>query len=190
MIGRACPRYKVCLGNIHCMDCDGETMYIPEKKPFIRKSSGLGRGGEKTESKTIRKTNGYIKKGLKEAYAKSANTLTPNSGAGKIKGDGVTSDLMQEMKERNNTLKGGKKSISIQKEWLDKLRKESYEAGKSYYVLAFTFGEDEHKIYGAMDYETVMGMYEDIVYYKEREKILLEKVSELNNKISELENEE
>lgn len=123
MIGRACPNYKVCTSNIHCMDCDGETLYVPDKKPFIKKSSGKGRGGERTESRTIKKTNNSIKQSIERAYKQKSNKLTPNSGAGKIKGDGITLDLMQEMKERNNSLKGGNKSISIQKEWLEKLER-------------------------------------------------------------------
>ena len=178
MIGRACPHYKVCKNNIRCMDCDGESLFLSEKKEF-KKSSGLGRKGEKTEKKAVKKTNNYVKKSIERAYKQKATSLTPNSGAGKIKGDALSYDLMQEMKERNHELKGGNKSISIQKEWLEKLEREAYQAGKPYYLLPFTFGEEEKKIYAILDYDVIMGIYADLVYLKETQEILERKIEEL-----------
>lgn len=178
MIGRACPHYKVCKNNIRCMDCDGESLYLSEKKEPPKKT-GLGRKGVKTEKKAVKKTNDHVKKSIERAYKKRATNLTPNSGAGSVKGDALSYDLMQEMKERNHELKGGNKSISIQKEWLEKLEREAYQAGKPYYILPFTFGEDEKKIYTILDYDVVMGIYADIVYLKETIDILEKKIAEL-----------
>lgn len=145
------------------MNCDGESLYKPIKKETNK--TGEKRKGQKTEKKAVKKINTDIKKKIEKAYNKTKQKLTPNSGAGHIKGDSIASDLMLEMKERNNVLKGGNKSISIQKEWLDKLRKES--SGK-YYALVFSFGENEDDLYAIIDYNVLSEMYSDIVYLKER----------------------
>lgn len=163
MIGRLCPHYKECVNNSHCMNCDGELLYKPSKKEH--KETRQKRKGQKTEKKAVNSLNKTIKKKIEKAYNKNKQKLTPNSGAGHIKGDSIASDLILEMKERNKVLKGGNKSISIQKEWLDKLRKEA--SGK-YYSLVFSFGENEEDLYAIIDYNTLSEMYSDIVYLKER----------------------
>ena len=177
MIGRACPHFKVCLNNSICMDCDGESKYKPERKEFTKPEKK--RGGQKTEKKVIKRTNDAIKDGVKRAFERNKMRLTPNSGAGSIKGDSISGDLMQEMKERNHELKGGNKSLSVQKSWLEKLRKEAYSAGKDYYILPFTFGEDEEDVYCIVDYDIAMRMYNDIVFLKTDVKRLEEEIKRL-----------
>lgn len=162
MKGRLCPHYKDCINNSHCLSCeDFSLLKLPYKEP---KEKIGKRRGTKTEKKAVKKANKYIKKAIEKSYQQNMQKLTPNSGALSIKGDSISQDLMLEMKERNKTLKGGNKSISIQKSWLEKLEKES--AGK-YYALPFTFGENEDKIYAVISYDVLLQMYYDIVYLKE-----------------------
>lgn len=77
--------------------------------------------------------------------------VQPNSGATPfLKGDvTVGSDWLVECK----TQMTNKKSISIQKQWLDKLEEERFAMRKANKVLAFNFGPEE-SIYYILDEKT------------------------------------
>lgn len=65
---------------------------------------------------------------------------TPQSGGGKwIKGDVVSNDFIVECK----TSLTPSNSYSVKKSILDKINEERREMGKSFYALAFTFGDDK-----------------------------------------------
>jgi len=70
---------------------------------------------------------------------------TANSGATKFdKGDlTIGQDWLIEAK----TLMTPKKSISIKKEWLEKLKGEMYATGKNYRALCFDFGDEKDRYY-------------------------------------------
>lgn len=77
---------------------------------------------------------------------KISASLTTNSGATRYeKGDEHLSGLvrvMQELKTQLPDRKGGTKSFSIKREWLDKLRKEAKDDFEFWYLL-FSFSEPE-----------------------------------------------
>lgn len=58
-------------------------------------------------------------------------------------GDVCTDDWLFECK----TCMKEKESFGIKKEWLDKLKQESFAMNKEYYALAFNFGEDTENHY-------------------------------------------
>lgn len=67
-----------------------------------------------------------------------------NSGATLFnKGDVYTQQWLVECK----TSMTEKESFSIKKEWLDKLKQESFAMNKEYYALAFNFGENTENNY-------------------------------------------
>lgn len=70
---------------------------------------------------------------------------TPNSGATKFdKGDlYIDSDWLIEAK----TCMEPKKSFSIKKDWLTKMREEQFATNKSYSSLCFDFGDDGERYY-------------------------------------------
>ena len=70
---------------------------------------------------------------------------TPNSGATKFyKGDVViSSEWLIEAK----TAMQPKKSFSIKKEWLTKMKEEQFGTGKSYSSLCFDFGDEKERYY-------------------------------------------
>lgn len=70
---------------------------------------------------------------------------TPNSGATDFsgKGDVVTDLFLLEAK----TKMGKSKSISLKKEWFDKLAQETSFSGKRYSALVFNFGPGEKNHY-------------------------------------------
>lgn len=83
---------------------------------------------------------------------------TPNSGATKYqKGDVSTTriytDANGETKEREDflfeakTCMTPKQSFSIKKKWLEGIREEAFQAGKTNYALVFNFGPNEENYY-------------------------------------------
>ncbi len=69
---------------------------------------------------------------------------TPNSGATKFdKGDIVVGEWLLEAK----TCMQPKKSFSIKKEWLTKLKEEQFATSKTYSSLCFDFGDNKDRYY-------------------------------------------
>jgi hypothetical protein len=90
----------------------------------------------------------------------ATSRMTPNSGAGIVKGDeeirGLMS-IMEELKQQDKTLAKGKKTFSIQKEWLEKLNREANAANKEFWYLKFSYADD-NKCYIAVEEDMVMSM--------------------------------
>ena len=75
------------------------------------------------------------------------SSMTINSGAtAREKGDekirGII-EVMEELKTQMPNRKGGVKSFSIQRKWLDKLHAEANQEGKEFWYLKFAFDEEE-----------------------------------------------
>ena len=87
----------------------------------------------------------YYSKKQEDAVAKKfGGQRVKNSGATKFaKGDVSLDKFLLEMKTKTSP----SKSISIQKEWLEKNIKECLFMGKSYTALGFNFGPDEKNYY-------------------------------------------
>lgn len=92
------------------------------------------------------------------------NRMTPNSGAGKIKGDqeikGIIS-VSEELKTKVADKARGKKTFTIHKEWLDKLKRESQD--KEFYYLKFCFHETDDDIFVVVDQEIIMSMIKTMI---------------------------
>ena len=87
----------------------------------------------------------YYSKKQEDAVAKKfGGQRVKNSGATKFaKGDVSLDKFLLEMKTKTSP----SKSISIQKEWLEKNIKECLFMGKPYTALGFNFGPDEKNYY-------------------------------------------
>lgn len=140
-----------------CVLCINQSLYLPTKvkKKYtpMRQYKKSERMGANFEEKIKDLTN-------KKLYA--ASNLTPNSGAGNIKGDISISgciDMALELKTKiKPKITRGSLSFTIQKEWLDKLNKESKEANKEFWALVFSFFESEENIYSILEYEQILSM--------------------------------
>ena len=88
-----------------------------------------------------KKPTRYFSNKQETAVAKAiSGKKTANSGATAYdKGDVTTDKVLIECKTKTTA----SKSISIQKEWLEKLREESIFMKKPHYALFFNFGPDE-----------------------------------------------
>lgn len=98
-----------------------------------------------------------------------SSRMTPNSGAGKIKGDeeirGII-NIMEELKthqKKNEGRQPGKESFTIQKSWLHKLNKEANEADKEFWYLKFAFKDEDHDHYVIVESDVIMSMVKTMV---------------------------
>ncbi len=121
-----------------CDRCIDYSLFYPQKsvraKSNIAKSNG--RLGSEYEAANHNKISSVLDG--------SSTRLTPNSGAGHIKGDQEINGLvkvMEELKEYNSFDSKGRQIFSIQKNWLDKLREEASRLHEFFY-LKFRFKDD------------------------------------------------
>lgn len=100
---------------------------------------------------------------MKEAL-NTCVTGTPNSGAGKIKGDEQIRGLINVMVELKTTVKKnlfkepGKETFTIKKSWLDKLEREANEANMEFQYLKFSFKEEDDKFYCITNSDQIIDM--------------------------------
>jgi hypothetical protein len=119
-----------------------------------------GMGFEKRVAKKYNKT---VNKPIDSARRR------PNSGAiWSMPGDIVTQEgFLFECKERGSVTGRGEKTISIHKEWLDKVALESISAKRCYWALPFGFKESDD-VYIIKDYNTELEMIQQIEMLKSR----------------------
>lgn len=95
-----------------------------------------------------------------------SSKMTPNSGAGPIKGDEQIRGLiniMEELKTKTTEQARGKKSFTIKKEWLDKLNKEANQSGMEFWYLKFSFNEYDSDVYVIVEEDVIMSMVATII---------------------------
>ena len=101
-------------------------------------------------------TRFYSKLQEREVAKKLKGKTTANSGATLFyKGDVVTEDWCIECK----TATEAKASMSIKREWFQKLREEAFGTGKPYSALVFNYGPGTNNHY-VIDEKTFMRMME------------------------------
>ena len=142
-----------------CALCPDRAYYSPEKirtkKTYTGKKSN--RQGARFEAKN-HETN-------QELLASSK--LTPNSGAGKIKGDEQITGLIRVMEELKTHVKPktarGEKTFTIHKEWLEKLDTEAQAENMEFWYLKFRFLETDTDTYIVLNENVVMSMIATLV---------------------------
>lgn len=135
-------KFKKCKKNHLCHLCDGERLYTPPK-PFkpIRRGPRKPKEGMEFEKRVAKKYNKTIKQNNWQSTARRR----PNSGAfWSLPGDIVTKDALFEAKERGTKNSKGEKTITVHKEWMEKVKRETYEqTSKHYWFLPFGFKNDD-----------------------------------------------
>ena len=126
-----------------CAMCFREAYYVPvkqkPKKRYVGKNSN--RMGAKFEKENHENNQKLL----------ASSNQTPNSGAGRVKGDEQISGIIHIMEELKTRVKPkiarGSQTFTIHKEWLDKLTKESQAENKECWYLKFRFNETEEDTY-------------------------------------------
>lgn len=159
-----CPfGHNDCCNTEQCHLClTGNKYKAPKKKP-----SGLSKNYNKT-TKRMGAVSETITQKANQATIDNvvSSRLTTNSGAGSEKGDAWITGLVeiaQEVKTQLPTRAKGCKSFTIQREWLEKLDRESQEAFKEFWWLVFSFKEDDEQLYVVADNKIFQDMIANLV---------------------------
>jgi hypothetical protein len=117
---------------------------VMKKRSVLRKHANKadGRAGSTFELRNQK---------INQQALDSVCDMTLNSGATvREKGDAQIKGLlsiMEEYKTRTKVQAPGKKTFTIQKEWLDKLEREARAENKEFFDLRFSFHEDDKQAY-------------------------------------------
>lgn len=156
-----------------------------KKRYYLKKHhEKFNRTGSKFEQK-----NQYRNKKMLD----TVSSLTPNSGAGNVKGDlqikGLV-NIMEEYKTKVIKQTRGKETFTIKKQWLKKLEKEANAAEMDFWTLKFSFFEDDEKIYSIIDSVLFSNLIANIIELKreKKEKDDFVKLINLEKERAELEN--
>lgn len=144
-----------CINTEKCYLCTSEGYYYRSLKLSKKQAKG------KAPKKSSRKGSLFEEKNHERNEALlTGSRATPNSGAGSIKGDEQIFGLvtaMEELKQQTKVTAKGKKSFSINKDWLDKLEKEA--KNHEFWYLKFTYDKYGNKdIYVVTSQEMIMSM--------------------------------
>ena len=179
----SCPYGKDdCINQDQCYLCIDSSKYIAPKK----KQQGLSKNyNKKTKrmgavSETI--TQQQNQKTIENACS---SRLTLNSGAGQEKGDAWITGLVeisQEVKTQLITRAKGHKSFTIQREWLEKLNRESKEAHKEFWWLVFSFKENDEQQYIVAESQVFQDMVATLVHDRKISKEADDKVGLANKR--------
>lgn len=121
--------------------------YLGVKAKAPKRAKQTGRAGSLFEAKNSNLNNDILVGSLP----------TPNSGAGSIKGDEKIKGyvrITEELKEQNATTSRGKKTFTIHKEWLEKLKRESLAENQEFWYLKFVFGQED--VIHTQDYYVIL----------------------------------
>ena len=119
--------------------------------------------------------------------------MTPNSGAGRVKGDeeirGII-NIMEELKTKVKEQAPGKQSFTIKRAWLEKLHREAMAAYKEFWYLKFSFHEHDDDVYVIVEQDVIMSMVKTMVEdrRKANEADLKVEIAEKQRRLYEAEN--
>lgn len=130
-----------------CLMCVNYSKYTPEKK----KQFGIKKNLNKTSNRMGSKAEMINHESNK---ATIDSNMTPNSGAGKVKGDeqirGLV-NIMQEVKTQEVVRAKGHTQFTIKREWLDKLATEAPAENMDFWYLVFSFKNTDTQQYVVID---------------------------------------
>lgn len=192
----ACANY-----DIKCHLClDGSQF----KELVIKQKKGLKHRNVNKQSKRMGSVFEMSNHKNNEEIVKSS--MTPNSGACKIKGDEQITGIirvMEELKTQEVERARGHSQFTIKKEWLDKLEREAKNENMEFWYLKFAFKNTDTKSYTVIDTELMMDLIATIIndrniankaedkinVYKTRVDYIESKLGNLNSKIDLLKKE-
>ncbi len=163
--------------------------YVPDKRYKPKNFSSAAKKNKRRGSEY--EYDNHIKN--QDLFQGVTSRMTPNSGAGQIKGDeeisGIIS-ILEELKQQDKKLSRGSKSFSVQKQWLDKLKSEALDAHKEFWYLKFSFGQETKETYVILEDDMVMSLVSTIIEDRKTAKKAERKIDIANKekRLIELEN--
>ena len=130
-----------------CTMCVSGSKYMPAQK----KTYGIKKNYNKVTNRMGSKAEMINHESNKATITSS---MTPNSGAGKVKGDeqivGLV-NIMQEVKTQEVVRARGHSQFTIKREWLDKLAEEAPAENMDFWYLVFSFKNTDEQQYVVID---------------------------------------
>lgn len=141
-------------GTNKCLMCVNGSKYEQIKK----KTYGI----KKNYNKQSNRMGSKAEKINHESNAATiSSSMTPNSGAGKVKGDeqivGLV-NIMQEVKTQEVVRAKGHSQFTIKREWLDKLAEEAPAENMDFWYLVFSFKNTDEQQYVIIDKQQLNDM--------------------------------
>lgn len=137
-----------------CLMCVSGSKYVATKKA----SYGIKKNYNKTSGRMGSKAEMI---NHESNAATITASMTPNSGAGKVKGDeqirGLV-NIMQEVKTQDPTRARGHSQFTIKREWLDKLAAEAPAENMDFWYLVFSFKDTDTQQYVIIDKQQMNDM--------------------------------
>lgn len=166
-----CTNFDSCANaGIKCDICFNEVYFTPKKSKRV---SYLKRHTERSNRQGARFEKQNHDNNNKILSGTAVSNLTPNSGAGYIKGDehisGIIS-VMEELKTKTAKQTKGKETFTIHKKWLDKLTREAIQENKEFWYLKFSFFEDSTDWYCIVSNNLIMSFVKTLVSDREKAK--------------------
>ena len=110
-------------------------------------------------------------KAVKNNINSVTTSMTPNSGAGKVKGDQQIVGLvriMEELKTQDPHRARGHSQFTIQRKWLDKLDREAPIENMEFWYLKFAFCDTDEQSYVVIDSAQMNDMIATIVHDRKK----------------------
>lgn len=153
---------------IRCDLCFNELHYVAKQV----KSSGLKK---RNNAKATKRMGEVFERNNHKAVSNNINSvvtdMTPNSGAGKIKGDQQITGLiriMEELKTQDPNRARGHAQFTIKREWLDKLDREAPVENMEFWYLKFAFKDTDDQSYVVIDSSQMTDMVATLVHDRKK----------------------
>lgn len=134
-----------------CDLCFDSAHYVPKQaKVNTLKKRNYEKSTKRMGEVFERKNNQAVKNNIESV----TTGMTPNSGAGKVKGDQQITGLiriMEELKTQDPHRARGHAQFTIKREWLDKLDREAPVENMEFWYLKFAFKDTDDQSYIVFD---------------------------------------
>lgn len=143
----------------YCYNLSYFSSAIEKQKSTLRSEKKSNRMGSRFEEENHKKNNKILT---------AASSLTPNSGAGTVKGDEQITGLVNIMEELKTNvvpkITRGSLTYTIHKEHLEKLSREAQMENKEFWYLKFRFLESQGDTYVVIEEPVLSSMIATIVH--------------------------
>lgn len=153
---------------IRCDLCFNGLHYVAKQV----KSSGLRK---RNNTKATKRMGEVFERNNHKAVSNNINSvvtdMTPNSGAGKVKGDQQITGMirvMEELKTQDPNRARGHAQFTIKREWLDKLDREAPVENMEFWYLKFAFKDTDDKSYIVFDSAQMNDMIATLVHDRKK----------------------
>ena len=153
---------------IRCDLCFNAMHYVAKQV----KSSGLRK---RNNAKPTKRMGEVFERNNHKSVSNNINSvmtdMTPNSGAGKVKGDQQITGMiriMEELKTQDPNRARGHSQFTIKREWLDKLDREAPVENMEFWYLKFAFKDTDDQSYTVIDTAQMNDMVATLVHDRKK----------------------